>query len=125
MLQFIKEGGPFMILILIVSAGLLVLIIKSIYDLYFKNEEITNTYESKVNAILFWGCISALLGFLGQITGIYLALNIISQAPDISPQIVLMGLKVSFNSTLLGLWVLFFSSIIWFVLKGKYRRIVN
>jgi len=125
MLQFIKEGGPFMILILIVSAGLLVLIIKSIYDLYFKKEGITIAYESTVNAILFWGCISALLGFLGQITGIYIALNIISQAADISPQIVLMGLKVSFNSTLLGPWVLLFSSIIWFVLKGKYKKIVK
>jgi len=125
MLEFIKAGGPFMILILIVSLGLFILMIKSIYDLYFKKEGITVVYESTINAILFWGCISVLLGFLGQITGIYIALNIISQAPDISPQIVLMGLKVSFNPTLLGLWVLLFSSIIWFVLKGKYKKIVN
>ena len=125
MLQFIQAGGPFMILILIVSLGLFILMLKSVYDLYFKKEKITTTSESMINAILFWGCICALLGFLGQITGIYNAVNAIAQAPDISPQIVLIGFGMSFITSITGLWILLISSIVWFVLKGKYRKIVK
>jgi len=125
MLEFIKAGGPFMILILIVSLGLFILMLKSIYDLYFKKEGITVVYESTLNAILFWGCISSLLGILGQITGIYMAVSFISQAPDISPQIVLFGFSQTFTTSIAGLWVLLISSIIWFILKGKYKKIVK
>lgn len=125
MLDFIHEGGPFMILILIIMVGIIVLSVKKIIDLFIKKVEITNKHESGINAILFWGSICALLGILGQITGLYLAIDAISKASDVSPQIILMGVKVSFNSTLFGLWVLFFSSIIWFVLRVRYKQIIT
>ena len=125
MLEFIKAGGPFMILILIIAAGLLILTIKSIYDLYLKKEEISVAYESTINAILFWGCITALLGILGQITGIYMAVSFISQASDISPQIVLFGFSQTFTTSIAGFWVLLISSIVWFILKGKYNKLVK
>ena len=95
--------------------------LKSIYDLYFKKEGISKNYNSWINAILFLGCICALLGILGQITGIYLAVTYISKAPDISPQIVLMGFGHSFTTSIVGFWILLISSIVWFILKGKLK----
>lgn len=125
MLQFIKDGGPFMILILIISFGMLILIIKKVIDLYIKKKEISINDDYAINSILFWGCICALLGILGQLTGIYLAVTIIAKVQDISPQIILMGFGQSFTTSIIGLWILLISSTIWFVLKGKYKKLIN
>jgi len=124
MLEFIHEGGPFMILLVIIMIGLLILSVKKFYDLYINKNQIDRQNESGINAILFWGSISALLGVLGQLSGLYLSISAIAMATDISPKIVLMGLKISFNSTLFGLWILFFSSIIWFALRARYKKLI-
>lgn len=125
MFQFIAESGPFMVLLLIISVGLIILMIKKIVDIFVTKKELGTQDESSINAILFWGCISALLGILGQLTGLYLAIGAIAMAKDISPQIVLIGLKISFNTTLYGLWVLLLSSVVWFVLKVRFRKLAE
>jgi biopolymer transport protein ExbB/TolQ len=125
MLAFIKEGGPFMIPLIFIMIGLVYLTTKKVIDLFIKKKDITSQDESGINAILFWGFISSLLGILGQLTGLYLALNEIAMASEISPQIILLGLKISFNTTILGLWILLISSIVWFVLKGRYKKMIN
>ena len=79
--------------------------------------------QSGLDAILFWGVISSVLGVLGQITGIYNALNAIIGATEINPRIIYMGFAESFTTTLYGLWTLLLSAIIWFVLFMRYRRI--
>jgi uncharacterized membrane protein len=125
MLEFYLQGGPFMTLISLIMVGLLILTVKIFIDLYIKKDEVTINQESGINAILFWGAICALSGILGQITGLYLAIDAVSKASDVSPQIILMGVKISFNSTLFGLWVLFFSSIIWFVFRVRIKKLLS
>ena len=53
MLDFIHEGGPFMILILIIMIGLFILSAKKFIDLFIKKSEVTRNHESGINAILF------------------------------------------------------------------------
>lgn len=72
---------------------------------------------SIAGAILFWGCVSAALGLLGQFSGLWLSLDVINRAETINPSLVLQGLMASFSSTILGLIVLIFSAVAWFTLK--------
>lgn len=125
MFQFIMEGGIFMILLIIIFLGIIVLSIIKTIDLFVKKEGITIKDEIGINAILFWGCICALIGILAQLMGLYLAINEIAMAKDISPQIVLTGVRVSFNTTILGLLILLLSSITWFFLKIRFKKIIE
>lgn len=72
-----------------------------------------------IHAILFWGGVSAVLGILGQCHGIYNAMGAISQAREISPQIVAMGYGQSLSTTLWGLTLFLFSAVVWFVLVAR------
>ena len=78
-----------------------------------------------MHAILFWGTISALLGILGQLSGIYKALNVIMRASEISPSAIAMGFAESLTTTITGLLILFFSAIAWFALQARYRQVVE
>lgn len=66
--------------------------------------------------VLFWGILGALLGFLGQTTGIYSSLAVIQGAESISPDIVSVGLAESFIPSIWGFSLLSLSLCEWGVL---------
>jgi len=78
--------------------------------------------EHTINAVLFWGCVAAVVGVLGQFHGIYQALKVISMAPAVSPPIIWGGLAVSFSSTLAGLGILLVAALLWATLRGSLHR---
>ena len=80
---------------------------------------------AQANAILFWGGMAAVMGFLGQCQGVFLALNNILAAPEISPQVVAEGFVISFVPTLFGFGILAFSGIAWLSLRFFSPRIVG
>ena len=55
-----------------------------------------------LKALLVTGSMCVALGVFAQIHGIWLALEAIMEAADISPQVVMFGLKRSFGPTLFG-----------------------
>lgn len=124
MLLFIKQMGPFGYLMIIISVVIGALAIKKAIDLFGGKGRATADLETGLHAILFWGVVEAVLGVLGQISGIYNALNAIYRATEIDPRIIYMGFAESFTTTLFGLWALLLSSIIWFALFMKYKRLV-
>jgi len=124
MLLFIKQMGPFGFLMIIISIVIAVISIKKAIDLFGGKDRPAADLEKGLHAILFWGIISAVLGILGQISGIYNALNAISRATEINPRIVYMGFAESFTTTLYGLTTLLISAIIWFAFFMKCRKIV-
>jgi biopolymer transport protein ExbB/TolQ len=76
-----------------------------------------------INAILFWGALSAILGLLGQSSGLYNSLNVIAQAQAISPNLVAQGFAESFSTTIIGLTTLVLSAVAWFALNAWKRRV--
>lgn len=125
MLLFIKQMGPFGFLMIIISVVIAALAIKKAADLFARKGLAPADLERGLHAILFWGVIAAVLGFLGQISGIYNALNAIVRATEISPRVIYMGFAESFTTTLYGLWVLLLSAVVWFVLFTRYKRLTE
>ena len=123
MLLFIRQMGPFGYLMIIISVVIGVLAIKKAIDLFARKGCAAADLERGLHAILFWGVVEAILGVLGQISGIYNALNAIYRATEIDPRIIYMGFAESFTTTLYGLWTLLLSAIIWFALYMRYRKL--
>jgi MotA/TolQ/ExbB proton channel family len=121
-LQLFMECGPYIYPLILITLGVIYLIVSRIINLLSSGPVDPTRMEWGLNAILFWGAISAIIGFLGQCSGIYKGLSVIAQAEIVNPRLVVMGLKESLTTTLYGLTVLMISGIAWFVLSTIYRR---
>jgi biopolymer transport protein ExbB/TolQ len=81
--------------------------------------------ENGINSILFWGAMSVLIGFLGHYHGMYLAMQQISRASEISPAVIAEGYGVSLITVLFGLLILLFSALVWFVLRWRLKQVTS
>jgi biopolymer transport protein ExbB/TolQ len=68
------------------------------------------------------GLFTMITGILGQLIGLIMAFNAIERVGDISPAIVVGGLKVSMITTIYGILVYMVSILIWFLLDLWYHR---
>lgn len=88
------------------------------YDVFIKKN-----YDKKgLSGILFFGSLAPLIGIIGQMVGMMAAFHAIQNAGDISPNLVAGGLKVSMYAPLYGLIILFFSALLWFILKSIIEK---
>jgi biopolymer transport protein ExbB/TolQ len=123
MIQFFLEGGMMMWFLLIIAVVILVLSIRKAIQLYGKQELPKPALETGINAIVFWGAISAIVGFFAHYLGLYYAMLAINRANDISPAIVAYGYSMSLITILTGLTIFIISAVIWFVLRWRYKQI--
>jgi len=124
MFTIFQQGGIFMWPLLIIAISVVILSIKKAIDLFGQTEQPRKQLESGLNAIIFWGAISVIIGFLAHFWGMYMALQAISMASDISPAIVAQGFAVSLITILFGLLIFLFSGIMWLVLRWRYKKLV-
>lgn len=125
MFEFIHIGGPFMWPLVIFAIIIIALSIKKVIDLFVKKELNRIKLESGINAILFWGALSAVFGFLGHYLGVYHAMNAIVRASDISPGIVALGYGISLITILSGLSIFIVSALLWFFFRWRLNQISN
>lgn len=116
MFKFIEEGGRLgMVLITVCALMVIVLYLIKANDVFVKRK-----YNKKgLTGILLFGSLSPLIGIIWQMIGMMQAFKAIEEAGDISPSLIMGGLKVSMYAPLYGLIVLFFSAILWFILKWR------
>ena len=124
MLELFFRGGIFMWPILFIAIGIAILTIKKAIDIFGRKQMEQKSLESGLNAIILWGGLSVVFGFLAHFWGLYLALMEISRANDISPAIVAGGFAVSLITILFGLIILIISAIAWGVLRWQYKKLV-
>lgn len=122
MIQFINEGGPYMWGLLALALVVVVLAVKKSIQLFGKTEWTPDQLGTGLNAIVFWGGMSAVLGFYAHFLGIYYAMQEIARASDISPAIVARGYQMALTTVLTGLFIFMISAIIWFILKWQLKR---
>lgn len=122
MMNFFAEMGFYFWPLVLIALGIAGLAVRAVLQLRDAGPEELAPIAHTVNAVLFWGCVAAVVGVLGQFHGIYQALKVISAAPAISPPIIWGGLAVSFSSTLAGLTILLVAALLWSVLRASLNR---
>ncbi len=123
-MNFIRAGGPAMWPLIIIGIVVLVIAVKKANDLFFKEGLSKAQLEKGINAIIFWGAFSVVLGLFAHFMGVYNAMQAISRASNISPQIVAGGYAVSIITILTGLVIFLISAIFWVVFRAKYKSLI-
>ena len=124
MLNFISTGGPIMYIQLIQVVILIVLTIKKTFELRHHDENRHAKSETGINAIIFWGLISMVLGFFAHFLGMYEALQVIAEVGSVSPSIIAAGYSVSLIPIIFGLRIFLLSAISWFTLRWQFIKVV-
>lgn len=119
---FLRQCGFFAIPLILLTIVNCVLCIVSAMRISKARAEDAPRIAGGINAILFWGAVSAVLGFLGQHSGLYNAFSAIGRAAEISPKIVAQGFAESFTTTIFGMTILICSALAWFALHAWYRK---
>ena len=125
MIELFMQGGIFMWPLVAIAITIVILTVKKAVDLFVIRENNPKRLESGLPAILFWGIISLVIGFLAHYMGMYAAMKAVMQARDISPAIVAGGFAVSLITILFGMLIFLFAAIVWLILKWQYKRIVT
>jgi biopolymer transport protein ExbB/TolQ len=102
-----------------------VLIVRKAIALFGRPDPADPDLAAGVDAIVFWGGVAAVLGVLGQLTGIYKALQVIIRASEISPRVIAMGFAQSFTTTIAGLVILLGSAVAWIILRGRLGSVIR
>jgi len=121
MLDLYRACGPYFFPLIVMNIIIVIFSVKKIIDIFGKRHLSAGDLEYGLNSILFWGIMSALLGTLGQLSGIYNALTFIIDAVEIDPHIIAEGFTISFVSTLWGMFTLLIAALIWYILKCKVK----
>ena len=120
MLNFFIDGGSIMWLMLLLAVVIVTLTTQAI--IASKKKHLPQM-ETALNAVLFWGCISAGLGIFGHFTGIFIAMQNILKAKDTSPIIVAQGYIMAFVDIISGLALFVVAAILWFILRRQFKTL--
>mgnify|MGYP006910748733 CR=1 FL=1 len=113
-------GGIFLwVQILVILLMLVMAIIK--FNHYYGNSNLVSLpFHKSHHAILFLGIFNLVWGMFTQVLGIVQALNAIIAAADVSPALIMKGLKNSFISPLIGLVSILIGALLWAILQARY-----
>lgn len=120
--QFFMWMGPYKWPMIIVSALVVVLVLKKAIELLIPGLS-HKQKASGVNAILFWGALSMAFGIYVQTASLWVALREIMAAADISPTMVIIGFYGSFCPTVFGTLTLIFAALAWWLFRYQVNRL--
>lgn len=112
MINTLLNGGPFMLMLLILASGIIYISVKNIKEPY-------NT-----NGIVLLGIFSALVGILATYIGVNAAFSAVPDINSISPQILMNGLKTSLITSFTGGIVMLISTGIWYYFVKRHNLLV-
>jgi len=119
--QLTTGGFMFMIPMTIMWIVLILLTIKLSLSIRLENKNVEKLKKQNF-FILFMGSFMFLGSIFYQTLGFYQALSAIEAAGDISPSLIIGGLKVSLIAPLHGMFFFLLSGIIWFIFRNLIRK---
>lgn len=124
MLQFMREGGYVMWVILAATVLIGVLAVR----VFLRTRRLDGpdpVVETGIDAVLFWGAWVVVVGLLGTFGGIYQAAGAISglaEGVQVSAALVWGGIHVALTPAVFGLLVFTVAALAWIGLRTRYRR---
>lgn len=117
MTRFLMEAGPLIwpIILLTLVIGLLFLV--NVIALLVWPKGSRDRLRRRIDAVLFWGGVAAVLGFLGQWIGIHGMTRAVAARGIVNPSMVAYGISESLLTPIAGMSVLVAAALLWFVLR--------
>jgi hypothetical protein len=112
MLNTILNGGPFMMVLMILAGGIIFISVKNIKEPY-------NT-----NGIVLLGIFSALVGIFSTYLGVNAAFSAVPNINSIAPQILMSGLKTSLITSFTGGIIMLISTSVWYYFVKRHNLLV-
>ena len=112
MLETIVNGGPFMMVLLILVSSIIFISVKNIKEPY-------NT-----NGIVLLGIFSALVGISATYIGVNAAFSAVPEITNISPHILINGLKTSLITSFSGGIIMLISTALWYFFIKRHNLLV-
>ncbi|MGB3565167.1 MAG: MotA/TolQ/ExbB proton channel family protein [Thermoanaerobaculia bacterium] len=117
MIRFLSEAGPLIMPIILLTLVIGVLALWNALSLLFRRNGSAEHRRQSINAVLFWGSVAAILGFLGQWMGIHKMTRYIHEQGIVSPEAVAYGISESLLTPVAGMAVLVAAAFLWFFLR--------
>ena len=112
MIEPLLNGGPFMLVLLVLFGSVIFISLKNIKEPY-------NT-----NSIVLLGIFSAVFGIFATYLGINSASNAVANISNISPQILISGLKTSLITSFTGGIIMLISTALWYFFIKPHNLLV-
>lgn len=112
MLETLYNGGPFMMVLFIFVCSIIFISLKNIKEPY-------NT-----NGIVLLGIFSALVGISATYIGVNAAFSAVPEISNISPQILINGLKTSLITSFTGGIIMLISTALWYFFIKRHNLLV-
>lgn len=116
------HGGIFLIVQIIIILLILIQSTRILISYYGKQEIGSPAFIHSHHSILFLGIVGFVWGFFMQLIGFIQALNAIIEAADVSPALIMMGLRNSFINPAIGLGTLLCSALVWALLHSRFSN---
>jgi len=112
MIQLITNGGPFMMVLLILFGAIIFISVKNVKEPFH------------TNGIILLGILTAFIGILATGIGVNAAYNAMNGISNIAPSILFNGLKTSLITTFSGGVILAISTAVWYFFIKKHNLLV-
>jgi hypothetical protein len=122
---FIEGGWEFMSLISLLALVMLYFAFKAGANIFGSSAANNRVAPASLYYVRFFGMLALVTGILGQIFGLYAAMQHIATQGDIPQQVMAGGIKVSAITTLYGFIVFLLAHLIWFVLDWKANKSIK
>ena len=121
--KFTEGGMPYMLFLLLINLLIVYFMVRKVIDFYVKIPEDKKNLKNGLPQILQLATFALFSGIFLQAIGLYMAMEGIEQMGGVSQAMLASGLKVSFITTLYGMFIFLFSGIIWFILNQRYQKL--
>ena len=122
MLTFVQQAGPFIFAQFLLALVVLLLFIVNLVRLAGSHGAGALRLRVGIDALLFWGCLTAILGFLGQWNGLHRGANAIRDHGVLNPSLVVLGIGESLSTSVFGMFVLVAALFLWGWLRAVQHR---
>jgi len=118
-------GGIFLWVQILVMLVILVMAALKFRQYYSNKSLVSLPFHKSHHVILFLGIFNLVWGMFTQVLGFVQALDAIIEAADVSPALIMGGLRNSFVSPLIGLVSLLIGALLWAILQGRYTTLTR
>jgi hypothetical protein len=119
MIDVFVDGGYAMWALLVTGALVVGLAGNAVHQL--ATADPADRRDQGIDAVLFWGMFSVVLGLIGTLVGVGQAARAIEAAGTAEPTLVWAGFRITLTSTIAGFGIGGISLVLWFTLRMWQR----